>query len=240
MQRLQISLSKINLTTPRHSELCSPGDLADLAHQVMVRCDQAAAFTEEPGKITRTFLSPPMRGLHTLLTSWMNGAGMSVRLDAAGNLIGRYDGCDANRPVLLIGSHLDSVPDGGKYDGVLGVLLGVAAVQALGDRRLPFGIDVIGFSEEEGVRFRAPFLGSRAICGQFDHSLLNRLDARESQWLRHFATSGWTLKESPKRPIRPAASAAIWRGTSSKGRCSTPSGFRSASSRPSRARASSG
>jgi len=154
-----------------------PGDLAGLAHQVIGRCDQAASFTEEPGKITRTFLSQPMRGLHEQLTTWMHGAGMTVHLDAAGNLIGRYAGSDANHPVLLIGSHLDSVPDAGKYDGVLGVLLGVAAVQALGGRRLPFGIDVIAFSEEEGVRFRAPFLGSRAICGQFDFGLLNRLDA---------------------------------------------------------------
>ena len=156
----------------------------------MVRCDQAAAFTEEPGKIARTFLSPPMRGLHSLLSSWMHGTGMTVHLDAAGNLIGRYDGSDANRPVLLIGSHLDSVPDAGKYDGVLGVLLGVAAVQALGGRRLPFGIDVIGFSEEEGVRFRAPFLGSRAICGQFDHSLLNRLDPQGISMTQAFRDFG--------------------------------------------------
>ena len=77
----------------------------------------------------------------------------------------------------MIGSHLDTVPDAGKYDGVLGVLLGVAAVQALAGARLPFGIDVIAFSEEEGIRYRAPFLGSRAICGQFDRLLLDRCDA---------------------------------------------------------------
>ena len=80
-------------------------------------------------------------------------------------------------PVLAIGSHLDTVPDAGKYDGVLGVLLGLAAVQALGGRRLPFGIDVIAFSEEEGVRYRAPFLGSLAAAGRFDRRLLERTDA---------------------------------------------------------------
>ena len=69
------------------------------------------------------------------------------------------------------------MPDAGKYDGVLGVMLGIAAVQALGGRKLPFGIDVIAFSEEEGVRYRRPFLGSLAVCGQFDRELLDRTDA---------------------------------------------------------------
>ena len=105
------------------------------------------------------------------------GGGPGVRLDAAGNLIGRYDGLRPERAVLAIGSHLDTVPDAGKYDGVLGVLLGLAAVKALAGRRLPFAIDVIAFSEEEGVRYRAPFLGSLAAAGRFDHQLLERTDA---------------------------------------------------------------
>ena len=90
----------------------------------------------------------------------------------------------------MIGSHLDTVPDAGKFDGVLGVLLGVAAVQALGGRRLPFGIDVIGFSEEEGIRYRAPFLGSQAICGQFDRELLDRIDARAVSMAEAFRAFG--------------------------------------------------
>ena len=97
-------------------------------------------------------------------------------LDAAGNLIGRYDGLRPELPVLAIGSHVDTVPNAGKYDGVLGVLLGVAVIKALSGRRLPFGIDVIAFSEEEGVRYRAPFLGSLAAAGQFDRQLLDRTD----------------------------------------------------------------
>ena len=150
---------------------------SDLAAEVLARCDEVALFSEEPDKITRTFLSEPMRRLHGRLTEWMEEAGLSVRLDAAGNLIGRYDGLRPERPVLAIGSHLDTVPNAGKYDGVLGVLLGLAAVQALGGRRLPFGIDVIAFSEEEGVRYRAPFLGSLAAAGRFDRQLLERTDA---------------------------------------------------------------
>ena len=150
----------------------------NLAALVLARCDEVALFSEcEPDKITRTFLSEPMRRLHGRLTQWMEEADLSVRLDAAGNLIGRYDGFQPERPVLAIGSHLDTVPNAGKYDGVLGVLLGLAAVKALAGRRLPFGIDVIAFSEEEGVRYRAPFLGSLAAIGRFDRQLLERTDA---------------------------------------------------------------
>ncbi len=142
----------------------------------MRRCDRVASFTEDPGKITRTFLSDAMRRLNEEVTRWMCAAGMNVHIDAAGNLIGRYAGSDPGLPVQMIGSHLDSVPDAGKYDGVLGVVLGIAAVQALGGRKLPFGIDVVAFSDEEGIRYRAPFLGSRAICGRFDRQLLDRSD----------------------------------------------------------------
>jgi allantoate deiminase len=149
----------------------------NLAAEVLARCDEVALFSEEPGKITRTFLSEPMRRLHARMTQWMEESGLSVRLDAAGNLIGRYDGLGPERLVLAIGSHLDTVPDAGKYDGVLGVLLGLAAVKALVGRRLSFGIDVIAFSEEEGVRYHAPFLGSLAAAGRFDRQLLARTDA---------------------------------------------------------------
>jgi allantoate deiminase len=149
----------------------------DLAAEVLARCDEVGSFSEDPGKITRTFLSEPMRRLCGRLTQWMEEAGLSVRLDGAGNLIGRYDGLKPELPVLVIGSHVDTVPDAGKYDGVIGVLVGVAAVKALHGRRLPFGVDVIAFSDEEGVRYRAPFLGSLAAAGQFDRQLLERTDA---------------------------------------------------------------
>ncbi len=148
----------------------------DLVAEVLARCDEVALYSEEPDKITRTFLSEPMRRLHVRLTQWMEEAGLSVRLDAAGNLIGHYDGLRHEPPVLAIGSHLDTVPNAGKYDGVIGVLLGVAAVKALQGRKLPFAIDVIAFSEEEGVRYGTPFLGSRAAAGQFDRQLLDRTD----------------------------------------------------------------
>jgi allantoate deiminase len=152
-------------------------DSLSLAEEVLARCDILAGCSEESGRITRTFPSEPMRAVHERLDSWMRAAGMVVRLDPAGNLIGHYPAACQDAPVFLIGSHLDSVPDAGKYDGVLGVLLGVAAVQALGGNRLPFAVEILGFCEEEGVRFQTPYLGSRAICGCFDPALLERTDA---------------------------------------------------------------
>ena len=150
---------------------------AALAEEVLARCQVLAGYSEEPGRITRTFLCEAMRGVHEHLGGWMRAAGMEVRLDPAGNLIGHHPAAGPDAPLFLIGSHLDSVPDAGMYDGVLGALLGVAAVQALGGRRLPFAVEVLGFCEEEGVRFRTPYLGSRAVCGRFDPELLERIDA---------------------------------------------------------------
>jgi allantoate deiminase len=164
------------MRTPKIQTNRSQSELAAAAREVLNRCALAAAFSEEPGKITRRFLSAPMKGLHAELTARMGQAGLAPRVDAVGNVIGRYPGLRSDAPVVMIGSHLDTVPDAGQFDGVLGVLLGLAAVQALGGRRLPFAIDVIGFSEEEGIRYRAPFLGSRAVCGSFDRTLLDRTD----------------------------------------------------------------
>ena len=149
-----------------------------LAAEVLARCDEIATFSEEPDRITRTFLSEPMHALHARLRFWFERAGMHVRRDAAANLIGRYPGERPGLSVLAIGSHLDTVPNAGQYDGVLGVLMGLAAVEFLAGTRLAFAIDVIGFSEEEGVRYRTPFLGSLAAAGQFDRNLLHRADSR--------------------------------------------------------------
>jgi allantoate deiminase len=148
----------------------------DQATCIIDRCRQLAAFTEVPGEITRLFLSPPMHDVHVLLKSWMEAAGMTVRIDAIGNLRGIWPGTAANCPVLLIGSHLDTVPNAGAFDGVLGVVLGVAVVEQLRGRQLPFAIEVIGFSEEEGVRFNKPFLGSLALIGKLEEEALTLTD----------------------------------------------------------------
>src|SRR3989441_5490241 len=117
-----------------------------------------------------------MRDCHREVSSWMKALGMSVALDAAGNLRGFYSGSGPEAPRIMLGSHLDTVPNAGAYDGVLGVVLAVALVESLNGRRLPFGIEVAGFSEEEGVRFGVPFIGSRALVGRLDSELLSRKD----------------------------------------------------------------
>lgn len=144
---------------------------------VIERCRMLAELSEEPGVTTRTFLSPPMRTVHAHLRDWMEQAGMSVATDHAGNLRGRFPATRSSAPRLYIGSHLDTVPRAGAFDGVLGVMLGVALVEELAGRRLPFAIEVIAFSEEEGVRFGVPFIGSRALIGTVDGELLARRDA---------------------------------------------------------------
>src|SRR5258708_10170075 len=133
-----------------------------LAHKAIERCRSLAECTEEPGFITRTFLSEPMREVHARLGAWMTEAGMRVRVDDAGNIRGCYA---ADSGPLYIGSHLDTVPQAGAFDGVLGVVMGVALVESLAGRRAGFAVEVIGFSDEEGVRFGVPFIGSRAFAG---------------------------------------------------------------------------
>src|SRR5580700_7965619 len=137
------------------------------ARQTVQRCRELARYSEEPGWTTRTYLSKPMRDVHRALEEWLAPCGCAVSVDAAGNLRAVRGGF-SNAPRLVIGSHLDTVIHAGAFDGVLGVVLGVALMEALAARELPFDIELIGFSEEEGVRFGLPFLGSRAVTGTLD------------------------------------------------------------------------
>jgi allantoate deiminase len=121
-----------------------------------------------------------MRCAHERVSEWMREAGMTVRRDNVGNLRGRYGGGAADSDAtFLLGSHLDSVRDAGKYDGPLGVMVAIAAVQRLHDtgKRLPFAIEVLAFADEEGLRFGSTYLGSRALAGTFDRADLDRVDA---------------------------------------------------------------
>jgi len=151
----------------------------ELAAECLRRCDQLAAHSEVPGQITRRFLTPPMLAVHRDVKCWMQAASLAVHVDHAGNLIGRRPATNHPAKILLVGSHLDTVPNAGRYDGILGVMIGIAIAQALGDAKLPFSIDVIGFSEEEGVRFGLPYLGSRAISGDFDPAWLSLSDPQQ-------------------------------------------------------------
>jgi allantoate deiminase len=150
------------------------------AERIIARCREIAAFTEVPGETTRTFLAPAMHGVHALLRGWMEAAGMSVCIDAIGNLRGVYPAAAAERamPRLVIGSHLDTVPNAGAFDGILGVVLGVALVEELRGEQLPITIEIVGFSEEEGVRYGKPYLGSLGFVGALDAGTMQRKDAQ--------------------------------------------------------------
>ncbi len=143
--------------------------LRQAAAEILLQCEQLAALTQTPGKVDRRFLTPQHKACNALVQEWMLQAGLQVWQDAAGNICGSWPGSDDSAPTLLIGSHLDSVPDAGKYDGILGVLLPIAAVKLMRARRerLPFTLDIIGFGDEEGSRFGATLLGSRAVAGSW-------------------------------------------------------------------------
>lgn len=147
---------------------------------MVARCDAlgVAPYSDMAHGLYRGYLTTAYAAAQEALAGWMAQAGMAVRRDAAANLIGRYEGTLPGAPALLIGSHLDSVRDGGRYDGPLGIMLGVEAVAALhqNGQRLPFPIEVIAFGDEEGSRFPAAMLTSRAVAGTLALDALDLVD----------------------------------------------------------------
>ncbi len=148
--------------------------------RIMQRCDELARHSELPGGLTRVFLSAENRAVNERVLGWMREAGMQAQLDAMGNAVGRYEGDKPGLPCLMLGSHLDTVRDAGRYDGMLGVISAIECVASLDERkrRLPFAIEVVGFGDEEGVRFGTTLLGSRAVAGIFDQSILRASDSQ--------------------------------------------------------------
>lgn len=149
------------------------------ADTLMRMLDELAQITDEPGKLTRTFLSPAMRRANRRVGDWMREVGLTVREDAVGNLIGRAEGAAPRAKTLVLGSHLDTVRDAGRFDGALGVLLPIVALAEIKCRgvRLPFAVEIVGFSEEEGVRFSSAYLGSKGFAGTLRRSDLGLRDA---------------------------------------------------------------
>ncbi|MCA1457571.1 allantoate amidohydrolase [Bradyrhizobium sp. BRP22] len=149
-----------------------------LGEEIVARIDELAAISEVPEHLARIYLTPEHRKAADLLLSWMREAGMSADLDAIGNVCGRYEGDRPGLPCLMLGSHYDTVRDAGKWDGPLGLITAISCVADLNRRghRLPFAIEVTGFADEEGVRFASTLLGSRAVAGTFDESVLNARD----------------------------------------------------------------
>jgi len=151
----------------------------DYVAQVMERIEALGRISDEPDRLSRPFGSPAMRRANDLLQSWMLQAGMSVRTDALGNLIGHFPGPRADSKILLLGSHLDTVPNAGKFDGPLGILMAIACVEKIrqAKRALPFAVEIVAFADEEGARFQSAYLGSRALTGQLDEKDLALADA---------------------------------------------------------------
>jgi allantoate deiminase len=148
------------------------------ALRAIAECRTIASMTDEPGRITRLFLTPSVHEVHSHLRTRMESLGMAVHIDAAGNLRGLWQNQDATGKRLVMGSHIDTVPNAGAYDGVFGVAMALEWVEIARDLKLPLAIEIIAFSEEEGVRFGVPFIGSRAVAGRFDPSLLSSLDSQ--------------------------------------------------------------
>ena len=144
------------------------------AAAVLERCARLGEVSEEPGRLVRRYATPAMREANDLVSGWMEAAGLAVSEDAAGNLVGRRAGAER---ALVLGSHLDTVIDAGRYDGPLGVLAAIALVERLGDTQLPFAVEVVGFADEEGVRYPTAFLGSSAMAGRFAPAWLDLTDA---------------------------------------------------------------
>jgi len=149
------------------------------ARRLMARLDELAAFTDDPPKLTRLCLSPSHRRAAEQFIAWAKQAGLSARIDPVGNVRARYEGRRPNAPALMIGSHIDTVRDAGRYDGALGALAALSVVEGLAaqQRRLDVAIEIVAFGDEEGVRFPHTLTGSRGLVGLNEPEALAQKDA---------------------------------------------------------------
>jgi len=190
-----------------------PEQYLSCGQEIMRRAEALAVHTEAAGMMTRTYLTAMHHAAAQQLSEWMRAAGMQVRRDDAGNVIGRYEAAPGheNAAALVTGSHFDTVRNGGKYDGNLGILLPVSCIAEWhrAGRRFPFPVEVIGFAEEEGVRFKATLLGSRAVAGTFDKSVLDNLDEQGNSMRDVMRAAGFDPDRLDASAWPPAAVAAF-------------------------------
>ncbi|MBE3558345.1 MAG: allantoate amidohydrolase [Ktedonobacteraceae bacterium] len=180
-------------------------DFAILAQTILERCEVLARYSEEAGRLTRRFATPPMKQANATVATWMQAAGMTVWQDNIGNLVGRYEANRSGARTLLLGSHLDTVRDAGKYDGPLGVLIALACVERLhaAQERLPFALELYAFADEEGLRYHTAYLGSSVVAGTFDPRLLSRTDANGitmAEAIRAFGGDPTALQAGKRKP----------------------------------------
>lgn len=153
---------------------------AEMAARIVHRIEALARISEREGEVTRVAFSPEHRKAADLILGWMAEAGMTARMDEIGNVVGRYEAATPGAPALMVGSHYDTVRNAGKWDGPLGVITAIECVAALAaaGTRLAHAIEVVGFCDEEGVRFSSTLIGSRAVAGTFDEGTLEAKDAQ--------------------------------------------------------------
>ena len=170
------------------------------AAAVLERCARLGLVSEEPGRLVRRYATPAMRQANDLVAGWMREAGLAVREDAAGNVIGRR----GEGKALVLGSHLDTVVDAGRYDGPLGVLGGIALAERLAAAPpLPFALEVVAFADEEAVRYPTSFLGSSAMAGRFAPAWLRLADDRGvtmADALREFGGDPGAIASAARSP----------------------------------------
>jgi allantoate deiminase len=186
--------------------------IATAARRVMARCDELARVSAMSGGIERVYLSPEHARVNRLAAEWMREVGMATRQDAAGNQLGRIAPAsgEVDAPALLLGSHLDTVPDAGRFDGIVGVLMALEVARLLrapgdGPARadLPFALEVIAFSDEEGTRFGKALLGSSAVAGTWDDEWWTLTDADGTSLREAFLEFGLDpgrVGEAARRP----------------------------------------
>lgn len=182
------------------------GHTLQFGHNIMAWSDTLAAWSDDDDGLTCAYMTDAHQKVASQLASWMRDAGMQVTIDAVGNVVGRYLSDDPQAKTLLTGSHYDTVCNGGKYDGREGILLPIAIVKHLYERgeKLPFHFEIIAFSEEEGVRFKSTFLGSKAIIGQFDLDMLEQTDADGISMRAALTAAGHDVSRIPAIARNPA------------------------------------
>jgi N-carbamoyl-L-amino-acid hydrolase len=184
--------------------------LADLVEEplgtgIIAMAEELAQLSDRPDGLACSYLTPAHRATAALLRDWMLAAGLEVEVDAVGNVIGRWRDAAANERTLVTGSHYDTVIDAGKFDGRLGIVLPIAVVARLRRTgvRLPYTLMIVGFAEEEGVRFKSTFLGSRALAGKFDPATLDNRDAEGTTMRQAMVSAGLDPTAIPSAALDP-------------------------------------
>jgi N-carbamoyl-L-amino-acid hydrolase len=178
-------------------------DRLELGQRILNLADDLAHWSESTGALSCTFFSDAHRAVARQLRDWFAAAGLASEIDLVGNVIGRAPGSRPGARTLILGSHYDTVRNAGKYDGRLGILCALVVLESLRGTRLPFAVELIGFSEEEGVRFATPYLGSRAIVGRLDASMMNVRDRSGNRLGDVIAAAGHDLGQLPSVARRP-------------------------------------